>query len=101
MNFGPLTAEQATADTTRLIKEGFVVVRIEGEEPDAIWNFLFDSSEDAVYFQRSMSVISALRLDGQIESDVIESIALNYRVVRYKFRTLADALQFRASSAAR
>lgn len=91
MDVGPLTAEQAIADTRHLIKEGFSIVTVEGAELEAIWSFLFNTAEECNSFMKSMDEIMILHQGGRIANDVIESIALNYKTVRYTFQTLAEA----------
>ena len=96
MDIGPLTAEQAIADTRRLMKEGFIVVTIEGAELESVWNFLFNSVEQSVSFKKSMNEIEALYQDGEVTNDVIQEMALNYKTVRYWFQTSTEAQKCRA-----
>ena len=91
MDIFPLNAEQAEADTLRLMKEGFVVVSVGGAEQEAVWNFLFESVADAEIFEKSMSEIAVLYPDCRIADEVMEAIALRYRTVRYTFESAADA----------
>jgi hypothetical protein len=94
MDIGPTTAERAIADTRRLMKEGFVVVTVEGARMESAWNFLFFTPEESVSFRKSMSEIAVLYPDGRVADRVIENIALNYETVRYSFKTAAGALRF-------
>ncbi len=100
MNMGPFTAEQAIADTRRLMKEGFVVVTVEGAEPESIWCFLFQTVDDSIFFRMSMDEVVALYPSGRVADRVIERIARNYEAVRYTFQTETEALKCRALSPA-
>jgi hypothetical protein len=95
MKLGPLTAEEATLDTNRLAKEGFVVIRVEGAEAESVWNFLFHSEVEALSFEKSLDEIAVLDPDGRIEDEVIELVALNYQAVRYTFLSTFDAQRCR------
>jgi hypothetical protein len=91
MEIGPLKFEQTLADTLRLIKEGFMVVTVEGAERVSVWNFLFETVRESDCFEKSMDEIAILSPDGRVADDVIEDIALNYKTVRYSLISATEA----------
>jgi hypothetical protein len=95
MDLGPLRAEQAIADTRRLIKEGFIVVTLEGAEMDSVWNFLFQTMRESVSFIRCVQEMASHFPGRRVSENAIESIAHNYDTVRYLFRTSAEARRCR------
>jgi hypothetical protein len=96
MELGPLKAEQAIADTRRLIREGFIVITLEGAELESVWNFLFDTMKESVSFMRCIEEMAAHFPGRRVTEGVIESIARNYDTVRYTFRTPDEARRCRS-----
>ena len=86
MEIGPLTPEQAIADTLRLEREGFIVVMVAGNGKKTAWNFLFETIEDSIFFRKSIDEIMFLSEGEGIAEDVLEEIALSYSTVRYTFQ---------------
>lgn len=96
MELGPLKAEQAIADTKRLIKEGFIVITLEGAELESVWNFLFETMKESVSFMKCIDEMAAHFPGRRVTEDVIEHVAKNYNTVRYIFRTAAEARRCRS-----
>ena len=96
MELGPLKAEQAIADTHRLIREGFIVITLEGAELDSVWNFLFETMKESVSFMRCIDEMAAHFPGRRVSEGVIEQIASNYNSVRYTFLSPAEARRCRS-----
>jgi hypothetical protein len=99
LEIGPLTPEQAIADTLRLEREGFIVVMVAGNGRRSAWNFLFETLEDSIFFRKSIDEVMFLTEGDGIAEDVLEEIALSYTTVRYTFQ-YSDGQRRRARDSA-